>query len=59
MKQPTYPAVISHPNGTECIRSDEDLVRFARETLGDDFADLIEEILGAAKLKIKPNDLLK
>lgn len=47
MKDHVYPAVCSTPNGPITIISDEHLLRFIRDQMGDDMCDL-------ARQRIKP-----
>lgn len=41
MKDHVYPAVCSTPNGSITIVSDEQLLRFIRDQMGDDVCDLV------------------
>lgn len=43
MKDHVYPAVCSTPNGPITIISDEHLLRFIRDQMGDDMCDLVRQ----------------
>lgn len=43
MKDHVYPAVCSTPNGPITIISDEHLLRFIRDQMGDDVCDLVRQ----------------
>ena len=52
MKDHVYPAVCSTPNGPITIISDEHLLRFIRDQMGDDMCDLVKRRIKKPILKL-------